>query len=43
MLEVTNIMPISGIKRLFDENILIAPINPPKDSDPVSPIKTLAG
>ena len=42
MLEVTNIMPIKGIKRLFNEKILIAPINPPSEREPVSPIKTFA-
>ena len=43
MLLVINIMPKSGIKKLLPENILIAPIKPPKDNDPVSPINTLAG
>ena len=38
----TNIIPITGIKKLLDEKILIAPIKPPSDSEPVSPIKTCA-
>ena len=41
-LEKTKHKPIIGIKSAFEEKILIAPINPPKDSEPVSPIKTLA-
>ena len=35
-------MPIIGINRVFEEKILTAPIKPPKDNDPVSPINTLA-
>ena len=42
MLDSTNIMPISGIKKLLSEKILIAPIKPPSESEPVSPIKTFA-
>ena len=42
MLESTNIIPNNGIKKPFNEKILIAPKKPPKDSEPVSPIKTLA-
>ena len=42
MLETTNIIPIIGIKKLFEENILIAPINPPSEREPVSPINILA-
>ena len=42
MLEITNIIPIIGIKKLLDENTLTAPIKPPKESEPVSPINTLA-
>ena len=38
----TNIMPIIGIKKLFDENMLIDAINPPHEREPVSPINTLA-
>ena len=38
----TNIIPIIGIKRLFDENMLIEPINPPRESEPVSPINIFA-
>ena len=42
MLLITNIIPIIGIKKLLSVNMLIAPINPPNEREPVSPIKTLA-
>ena len=43
MLDNTNIIPIIGIKKLFDEKMLIEPKNPPKEREPVSPIKIFAG
>jgi hypothetical protein len=42
MLDITNVMPNTGIKKLLEEKTLIAPINPPRESEPVSPINTFA-
>jgi hypothetical protein len=35
-------IPIIGTNKELEENILIAPKNPPSDKEPVSPIKTFA-
>ena len=42
MLDATKVIPIIGIKSELEENMLILPIKPPNESEPVSPIKTLA-
>ena len=42
MLEAAKVIPISGIKSEFPLKIPIEAINPPIESEPVSPMNTFA-